>query len=171
MSLIDFIVKLDSNTEAILSIIDPCTEQELLFKQGDAWNVIEIVDHLCITERLLLIRLQQASDDIHSEAYFFGESKISQIMVQQRSHKIVAPERVNPNVLHQSSSIIRSKFAKQRQQIKEAFVNGRIKQDNRIFNHPILGPMTVSDWLWFLIAHAERHRFQMLDCLSAPKPM
>lgn len=121
MSLIDFIEKLDNNTAAILSIIDHCKEEELLLKQGDAWNILEIVDHLCITERMVLIRLQRASDDIHSEAYFFGELKINEIMVQQRSHKIVAPERVNPNVLNEYTSVIRSKFVEQRQHIKEAF--------------------------------------------------
>ena len=37
--------------------------------------------------------------------------------------------------------------------------------DNRVHKHPSLGEMTVSDWLWFMIRHTERHLEQVKEVI------
>jgi hypothetical protein len=38
--------------------------------------------------------------------------------------------------------------------------------DNRMFPHPYLGNLTMVDWCYFIISHADRHCLQIQDKLQ-----
>lgn len=69
----------------------------------------------------------------------------------------MAPEALLPKGEVTDVDAFKKRFQEQRKELKEDIENGKLIIDNRTRKHPRLGEMTVSDWLYFLISHTERH--------------
>ena len=87
-------------------------------------------------------------------------------MIELRRRKVPAPEFLLPKGLIKNESEFVEKFLKQRGKLVDALENGKITIDNAITPHPLIGEMTKTDWLNFIVYHAERHLLQIKDRLA-----
>ena len=95
-----------------------------------------------------------------------GNEKLQQILLAEQKAKVKAPEILEPKGIINDTSTFERLFSEQRNLIKQAIENAEIVIDNRLHKHPMLGEMTISDWLYFLIHHSQRHLEQIKERLE-----
>jgi hypothetical protein len=157
---------LDNNSSEFIELINSCNLGELNFKETNVWNVLEIAEHVFLTDRLVLSLISWASERKAESEELIGFDKLNKILVQLRGRKVSAPEIVHPKGNIRSAADFERMFLDQRNLLKANIVSGKIIVDNRIYAHPFLGEMTIRDWFYFIPNHAQRHLEQMKDLLS-----
>ncbi|HEV7230504.1 MAG TPA: DinB family protein [Bacteroidia bacterium] len=163
MNITDYIQTLDKHTAATLDFIKK-SRPDIHIKGGvDNWNGLQILEHVCMTEKVVCKLVSKPSDQIHESAELFGPGKMNHLVVTKRAIKVKAPEMLNPKGDIQDLEAFEQLFTAQRNELKENLMQGTIPVDNRIHKHPYLGEMTISDWLYFMIAHTQRHLEQIGD--------
>ena len=174
MDIASYIENLDSNTEQILA--DPALKGDMAsarksaipeqpaFEPGDKWTVIEVLEHICKTERALISVLLRPSDNMAESEELYGQAELKKIIVDSRTqHKITAPEMLHPTGEISSFEQFEQVFSAQRNLLKQHLLSGEIAISNRTRKHPALGDMTVADWLHFLVLHTQRHMEQIKE--------
>jgi hypothetical protein len=159
----DFIALLDRNTEETLSQARSYTDEALNVAPAGCWTPLQVFEHICLTEALVIGLLQRPSEEVHDTGEVHGSSKLRHLIVNKRATKLQAPERLHPKGALANEAAFETTFTAQRNALKEALADGRIITDNRMYPHPSLGKMTVSDWLFFLVHHTERHVEQLKE--------
>ncbi|MFM2388436.1 MAG: hypothetical protein RL660_3193 [Bacteroidota bacterium] len=147
-----FITELKTNTENF--------SQTLLASptQGK-WQAADICEHIIIFEKLLLRRIPQLQDK--AEAKNYGAEKLQRILIGMRNKKIVAPAMVEPKQRFATVLAADEAWQEHRAYFLELLQSDKIVVDDRTYEHPFLGVMTVEDWMYFTIQHTERHRMQI----------
>jgi hypothetical protein len=163
MQLPDFFRMLDRSTEETLSQARSYTEEQLNRSSPGCWTPLEVLEHICLTEALVFGLLQRHSDEMHDSEEVHGSSKLQHLIVNKRALKLQAPERLHPRGAFTSEADFEAKFTAQRNALKAALTDGSIIVNNRLYTHPALGKVTVTDWLYFLVHHTERHVEQMKE--------
>lgn len=164
-----YLSELDDNTSLIVALVEGCSPQELGYKSEGRWSILEIGEHLLIIERVISGLLFAPAGKTSEQDEIFGRERLTRILVGLRSRKIQAPDFFVPKGdVKDIGSFVR-KFRDQRELIKNGLRTGRIKIDNRIQKHPVLGEMTIGDWLHFVPLHAARHLEQMKDNIAGAK--
>jgi hypothetical protein len=162
-----YISQLDDNTHALIQLANSYPAGILTIKKDDRWSILEILEHITITDRVVISLLQRPSEEVHIEEEIYGKQKLERILVRLREKKIISPEGLRPKGVLKSVPEFENLFVPNRNTLKSMLQNGSIVIDNRIYLHPFLGNMTVSDWLYFVIHHTERHTKQIEDISKA----
>ena len=152
-----FIIKLDKSTQDFLQIIKGCSSDCVLFKNDNQWNILEIIEHIYLTDRVIYIIISGASETRNSSLEIIGDENLQKILVTNWKEKIKSPDILIPKGEMTNIMTLVNLFVNQRELLKEAVSKGKIIIDNRIFVHPFLGKMTVIDWVNFAIHHTQRH--------------
>jgi hypothetical protein len=129
------------------------------------WSVLQIIEHLGITERGMFGRLETAEANDAAPNLAFDE-RISQIG-RDRSSKRSAPERVHPKGKFTSGREALADFRSARQE-SIAFIE-RSNDDLRKkkVHHP-LGEMDGHQLFLLMAAHVERHARQIEEAKASP---
>ena len=162
-----FITRLDDNTKEILQLVKSLTSSQLAFKKDGKWNVLEILEHLYLSDKIIMTIISKPSENIHATEDIYGTRKIKAILVDERDKKISSPEPLKPKGIFSDVFVAEKAFFQQRDTLKNLLRADGIIIDNRIHKHPLLGEMTISDWLNFIIHHTERHIEQIKDTADA----
>lgn len=162
----NFINDLDKTTNEILQLAKNCSIEQLNYKQGENWSIIEIIEHLYLTDRVIYMVISQPSEIINSDTEIVGKETIRNIMVEQRSKKIISPDILQPKGEIKDLDTQINMFVSQRDKWKNDLSTGKIFIDNRVHMHPILGKMTIVDWLNFTVHHTQRHIEQIKDIIN-----
>jgi hypothetical protein len=166
MTMAIFIEQLDKNTNDTLEIAKSCSPSELTFKQDGKWSILEILEHIYMTDRIIHVIVSRPSNNLNHTQEIIGNEKIRKIMVDLRGDKIVSPERLKPKGDIHDVATFEKTFFQQRELLKQEIRAGKIVIDNRIHMHLFLGEMTISDWLNFIVHHTYRHLEQIKDILA-----
>lgn len=167
MDINDFIERLNSTTNTILQIAKSCSLEQLHFKQGNSWSILEILEHLYLTDRIIYTIISRPSSDMNSSAEIIGNDKIKRLIVEQRNQrKVITPEILKPKGEMKDLITFENAFLVERETLKENLTTGKIVVDNRIHKHPVLNEMTITDWLNFTVHHSQRHIEQIKDILK-----
>ncbi len=166
MDINSFIVRLDNTTKSILQLVKSLTSPQLAFKEDGKWNILEILEHICITDKIIMIVISRPSESTHTTEDIYGARKIK-AMMDERDKKILSPESLRPKGIFSDVFVAEKAFLQQRDTLKNSLRAGDIIIDNRIHTHPFLGEMTIGDWLNFIIHHTERHIEQIKDTADA----
>jgi hypothetical protein len=152
-----FIAELKTNTQSF--------SQTLLASptQGK-WQAADICEHVIIFEKLLLRRIPQLQDK--AEAKNYGAEKLQRILIGMRNKKIVAPAMVEPKQRFATVVEANEAWLEHRAYFLDLLESHKIVVDDRTYEHPFLGVMTVEDWMYFTIQHTERHRMQIEDLVA-----
>lgn len=162
----DFITRLDETTNDILQTVNKCTIEQLNYKQGECWNVLEIIEHLYLTDKVIFTIISRPSETINSSTEIVGKEAIQKAMVEQRREKITSPDILKPKGELKDLTMLFDIFVNQRDTWKNNLLTSEILIDNRVHKHPLLGEMTISDWLNFAIHHTQRHFEQIKDIIN-----
>ncbi len=162
----DFIDRLNETSNDILQAVKKCSDEQLNYKQGENWSILEIIEHLYLTDKIIYTIIYRPSETINSATEIVGKNAIQKAMIGQRDKKIKSPDIVNPKGEIKNLSILLDKFVSQRDTWKNDLLTDKILIDNRVHKHPVLGEMTISDWLNFAIHHSQRHFEQIKDIIN-----
>lgn len=155
------------NTGELLDLVRNRDEQILNHHSFNSWSVLQVLEHLLITEKYVLNLLSAPSDKRAPAKELKGEEKLERILVDLRGRKVKAPDMLEPLGDVTDVGLFSNEFLQCRNQLVQSLEDGSIAVDERIHAHPVLGDMTVSDWLHFLISHARRHMEQIRDIFRA----
>lgn len=157
--------KIEHNIKALFHSYASVSEEVLNNKSAEkVWSILECLEHIYLIDKAVLAVLTTAESKYktdNGQTELFGEEKIKKLLVQGRSFKVPAPEYVQPKGEFSSSAIAKQRIDAVIESIKQHLVTNTIEQETYTFKHPILGPMTKTDWVHFMIAHTERHMLQI----------
>ncbi len=159
----DFINKLDNTEAEISALLSSYSPTELTQKHGTNWSILEILEHICITESVICEIIKGSTHYINESKEIIGSDKLNKTLLLQRNIKIQTLESLKPKGRFKDIETVERNFLESRKKIKNDLKTGRICIDQRVFKHPYLGDMTISDWLNFLVYHTQRHIQQIKE--------
>lgn len=154
---------------SILAKVEGLTQQDAEAATTGAWSIDEIMEHLAITERSILVLSKRTlTQPVAGEAELAETAGKLELIgeVAKRVSRIEAPVRVRPSGSFGSWPASRTAFLEARAKLIEMAEQVSHEHDLRTLDHPVLGKMTLRQWLWFTAAHSERHAAQIEDQLS-----
>lgn len=167
MDLSNYVKVLDNNSNDILQLAKSCSIAQLTFKQDNKWSILQILEHICIVDKICFsIISRPVSEKISETSEIYGSEKIKVDLVANRNRKIETPEILRPKDSLANVIAFDKIFSLQRGSIKNDLLSGKIIVDNKSHKHPFLGEMTIADWLYFIIHHTQRHIEQIKDQLN-----
>jgi len=161
-----FIQNLDKNTKDTLHAAKNCSPEQLRFRENGKWSILQILEHICITDRVIHKIILKPSDNLHDTHELVGDARLKKILVDLRARRIESPEMLRPQDVLPDFKTFEKLFVTERNLLKQNLQTGRIVVDNRIHKHPFLDNMTIVDWLNFLIHHTQRHLEQIKENLK-----
>ena len=163
----DFIKNLDETTNDILKLAETCSTEQLNYKQGVSWNILEIIEHLYLTDRVIYTVISRPSEIINSSLAIIGKETMQKILVEKRSRRITSPDVLQPKGEIKDLTTLVDMFVNQRETWKRDLSTGKISIDNRVHMHLIMGKMTIIDWLNFTVHHTQQHIEQVKDIIKS----
>lgn len=161
MDIQNYLQDLDQNTAAIWTAVNECSDTTLRAKEEGKWSIIEILEHIYLTDKLVRHIVTRPSELVHETENVVGNEKIRHLLVEGSNRKVAAPNILHPKGDIQDLDSIKETIVGERKLLKENISNNLIRIDNRLHKHPFIGNMTISDWLYFIIHHSERHLKQI----------
>lgn len=134
-----FIQNLDENTHKVLALLETIPEQEITVNYADKWGIAEQLEHIYLTEKLVLFIVSRPTDRVSEQAELVGNEKLERVIVGLRAKKIEAPERLKPKGEITTVAAFKQVFLQNRAVLKEGLGSGKIAIDGRKQNHPVLG--------------------------------
>jgi hypothetical protein len=159
----DYLKRLDAHTHSTLRFVEGIPNDYLSIKFDNKWGILEILEHIYLTEKLVLFIVSRATENSSNEAELVGDKKLERVILGLRNKKIDAPDRLKPRGELKNIDEFKDWFLSNRTSLKDGIVSGKIVIDNRIQKHPVFGDMTITDWLNFILHHTQRHLEQIND--------
>ena len=135
-----------------------------------SWSISEIVEHLAITERGSMIGVKRAlSQPEASPALLLetiGKSELIQTRIPAPAKRVSAPDIVLPSGRFKEWPGALRAFEEARANSIHIAATADHSFETRVISHPILGPLTLSQWFHFIAAHTERHARQIEAVLA-----
>lgn len=156
-----YINDIDHNTEKLIETVKGCSIEDLNTKFNDKWSILEVLEHIYITDKVIYSIVSKPSDKESKTKEIIGLNKLEIILLGQINEKLQSPDLLRPKGYFQNLVDFNSAFRTLRSSIKNDLMTTKIKVDNRTHNHFLLGEMTITDWLNFLLLHTERHLKQL----------
>jgi hypothetical protein len=162
-----YITLLNRNTGELLDLVRNRDEATLTHRSFNSWSVLQVLEHLLITEKYVCDLLRLPGEKLAQGLELKGGEKLERILVDLRGRKVKAPDMLEPRGDIDDLRTFTASFLQNREGLVRALEGGEIVVDERVHAHPMLGDMTVSDWLHFLVSHARRHMEQIRDIIRA----
>ena len=153
----EYFAALDNNTNTVLQLAKDCTTAQLHQCENGKWSVLQILEHIYLTDKIIIAIISRPTEKWHHNEEFIGNEKLKRWLVDEQPMKVKAPEILEPKGDLKDVANFEKIFLTQRNLLKQQIEKGEIMVDNRLHKHPMLGEMTISDWLYFLIHHTQRH--------------
>jgi hypothetical protein len=159
---------LDEEHDAFLKQLQrvPQAKRDLRLKV-ESWSAAEIVEHLARLERGVgRLILSKSTEPLTASLDDLRRARLSDntiATVRNRATPIEAPERVRPTGIVSSQDAL-AQLTEARTALKQAytFADPSIL-DGAVHDHPLLGPLTIRDWVRLTAHHQARHTNQMAE--------
>ncbi len=161
-----YIQNLQNNASEILEVLDQCSSELLSKKVGEAWSILEILEHIFLTERLVYVMLLRPSSKQAEKEEVIGQEKLQKLIVNLRARKLKAPDSLEPKGKIKSKEEFIKLFSEQRASLMLDVEGAKIQISLASYVHPFLGEMTIRDWLHFIPLHSKRHLEQIKDIMK-----
>jgi uncharacterized damage-inducible protein DinB len=131
----------------------------------NAWSVAEVLEHLVTVERgiakLLAKRGRETPAPDAMAATPLDETRIAAL--RGREKRIEAPERVRPTGAVRCADALRA-LGETRAALRSAVLGATpAALDGCTHAHPVLGTLTLRDWVHFIAHHEARHAAQVAE--------
>jgi hypothetical protein len=160
---------LHANTDKVLSFASALSAQQLAYQPQNGWGILQILEHVYLTDRLVHWLVSRPSERLAETAEIVGAERLQDKLVNRRQQRVNAPESLHPKGAIRDINSFNKLFAENRMKLIDSLASGKISVDTRIHRHPMLGDMTITDWLNFVIHHTDRHLQQSHDLLNEIK--
>jgi len=132
----------------------------------DEWSLAQVVDHLVIVEKGLLVALSRAKERMPAETP--NLSKLKDILESGQRYEVPVPSAIPANA--PDLGLVLETWTKVRQKLKARIEAGDLPgADVMVYEHPVGGPMNASQTLEFLTGHLVYHKTRV-ESLLPKKP-
>ena len=171
MNLDKYLTELDQNTNKLISQISEYSKGTLESKSEHGWSVMEILEHLFLTDEYVYNLLSQPSSQKAKSGKIIGHKFLmKELMVGNKIILSKSPDNLSPRGSFENLSAFIFAYALIRKKITQDLTSQTIVFDNRTYRHPILGNLTVADWLYFIMYHTDRHMLQINNIIQNTCP-
>jgi hypothetical protein len=138
----------------------------------DRWSVAECSEHITVVEGLLadgiVAKLLAAPRDPskRAEIKFLDAQLIT--MLQDRSHKVQAPESIQPKARFATRQEMLAAFGKAHASLEEALRGSTADWRARTMPHPFFGTLDAYQWVLLAAGHTLRHVQQIDEVKGLP---
>lgn len=157
----NYLTNLEKNTSAVIQLSIDLSPELLNVKEENQWSILEILEHLYITDKVIFSVLSKPSKEQSDKNEIVGQPLLNKILVEKKERRYPAPDILYPKGLFKSVEEFKVAYKDLRQSFESALKSEKIKMNNNIYKHFTMGDMTVMDWLNFMILHTERHLNQI----------
>lgn len=156
-----FLQLLSQNTAEVNELVSSVPADRVNQTEINKWSILQIFEHLLITDKMIYGLMKRPTDQQADERELFGKDKMKHLLIEKADYKAEAPDMLQPKGHVTSLEDFSRQFQSQRQLLAEALIEAVISIDNSVHTHPRLGDMTISDWLYFIVFHNQRHLAQI----------
>lgn len=144
----------------VLQSIASLTDLQLNEKQNGKWSIMQVLEHLYLTEKLIVDKLKVTmTSDKETEV----EDKPI-LLITNRNHKIVAPQFLTPSDTFITLATIQEKLIASRTSLEDFLaVADKEKMKKRSLPHPVFGLLNIKQWVEFIGLHEKRHLAQIKE--------
>ena len=164
--------KIQNNKEELLRSFSSLLKAELAFKPSEKnWSILECVEHIFLIKEAVLKVISTPAPIEKTEntkTELFGEQKLNMLLITNRAFKVPAPDFVCPQGRFSHSTDAVQHINIVIDKIIQHINTNAIEKETHTLKHPVLGPMTKTDWIHFMIAHTNRHILQMEELKKLP---
>lgn len=126
----------------------------------EGWSVLEIIEHVTISERAMLSQLMRSDVAESGDRNAAKESEIhSKLTI--RAVKVQAPERARPTGRFESLDIAKRQYAAARAQTIQFACDRAAELARLAGQHMVFGPVNGAEMLVIIGAHSHRHAAQI----------
>jgi DinB superfamily len=161
-----YLKKMNANTAALQVLLSIPNVDFNFKKAAEAWSILEIVEHIYKVELGVYRSINKPTELYSDTPTIIGEEKLNRIIIDMRARKTKVPEGFAPSGIFTNVTFAIENFLNLRNKWQTNFNENKINIDNRIVVHPYLGNMTIIDWLYFLLAHSQRHYLQIEEIIQ-----
>lgn len=166
------ITQLQQTRDALLKDVQGLTDAQLEYKPAaDRWSVIECVEHITLIEKAITegeqhLVQQPANPERKKDIKATDEQILKN--VEDRSHKVKAPEYGVPKHTYGSNAETIKAFTDQRDKLIAYVTDTKDELRAHIMDHPALGPVDAYQLLLLDAAHTNRHTQQLEEVKADP---
>lgn len=171
--LIDHLDRIESAREDLFSDLDALSETQLHFRKSpEKWNILQILDHLMISEKLTVVYIKRKT----SSGKEFEKSGVQtkfRILVLKLAFvlpfKYKAPKVADTTGKDPDFEELTSGWKQIRKDTRELIQN--LDDDTlkcEIFKHPIVGMLNMKQTLKFFEIHFNHHKKQIFELINHP---
>jgi uncharacterized damage-inducible protein DinB len=154
---------LDAGRLELLSAIEGMSDEEAIAKPANGgWSALENVEHVAITEKLMLRRLAMQPVALVQEMSREREA-VLYARISTRGRKVDAPEAALPKQRFATLGEALGAFLRTRERTLQWLNNCQFDLRSHAVEHPAVGPATVYEFVLIMAAHAARHARQIQE--------
>ncbi|MED1205521.1 DinB family protein [Heyndrickxia acidicola] len=145
--------------EELWKAVDGLSDEQLNKQvEKDHWSIIQILEHLYLTETAVT---KSIAVELKNEESQPADNKPIHLALD-RSTKIQAPAYARPSDKFQTLSEVKQKLQNARTKLIEVCNEADpFMLDQKSFMHPVFGPMSIRQWIPFVGLHEKRHLEQI----------
>lgn len=162
----DTLTLLDAERAALLDNVARVQEQDLSRRPSpEVWSIAEVLEHLATVERgvakLIAKRGRQAPAPDQAAASPLDEARVARL--RGRDKRMEAPDFVRPTGSLSAADALRY-LEESRAGLRKALQDADpASLEGCTHPHPVLGPITLRDWIHFVAHHEARHAAQVAE--------
>ncbi len=159
------IAQLDKSTTRFIEFIARHEEgQRQLQPQTDAWNMLQVIDHIVTAETAVAANFIKRPPSLSEYKTNFRQSFNNLLLgiVMKAPIRVKAPSSLQPPKGDQSLEVYKERLEKVRSQIiSEAKGMPSDRLNRTVMKHPVAGPLTFPQTLNFMAIHIDSHYKQL----------
>ena len=160
----EVVQKLNAGSEALHAAVADVGEDEAVRRpKAGGWFILDCVEHVVMTERYLLTRLQAATVAEQPFEKWRREAKIA-ALAADRTRRIEAPEKVHPHQHFKTLAEALAAFDATRSEVRRWVEDCGDDLRCMMTDHALIeGPVTCAEMLIMIAAHPGRHARQIIE--------
>jgi hypothetical protein len=157
--------RLTATRDRLHAMTSGLTPAQWSYRDGEAWSILLILEHVYIVEAGALKRIASAppSPDVK-----LGRDAKVMSWVTDRSRKVISPEMVTPQGRVTDPAELLAKFDRVRSGSLGWLEDPTADHRAHAMPHPFLGVLDGYQWLLFFAQHLERHLAQVEETKAHP---
>jgi uncharacterized damage-inducible protein DinB len=161
---------LDVDRRALLAAVERVSDADRDRRPSAShWSVAEVLEHLASVERgvakLIALRGREPVPPDQEPAVPLTGDRV--MMLRMRDRRIDVPDTLRPTGAVSAEAAVRSLAESRAALLAAASAADPVALEQRTYHHPVLGRLTLRDWLAFVAHHEARHAAQIDEIASA----